>query len=191
MNFKSIRCAVVLSFMLVCGAPAFSQTAGPAARYSATTTNTSSSGDTIRFDILRWSTDAERDQLVTALEGSGDAGLLGALQKAPTIGYIWTNETAGYPLRYAYRATLADGGERLILAIDRPLGSYEPQRWKLSGTAASTSYPYTVVELHISKAGPGDGKASLNSKVIADKSAKTIALESYAAAPVLFQGVKK
>jgi hypothetical protein len=37
----------------------------------------------------------------------------------------------------------------------------------------------------------GEGKASLNTKVIADATAKTIALDNYAATPILFRGVKK
>jgi len=190
MNFKSIHCAVALGFIFAGVTAGFSQSAGPRVNYAAITANTSSPGDTVRFDMQRWSTEAERDQLLTALT-SGDMALQGLLQKAPTIGYIWTTETAGYPLRYAYRVSMADGGERIILAIDRQLGSYEPQRWKLSGTAARTDYPFTVVELRVNRAGLGEGKASLNTKVIADESAKTIALENYAATPVLFQGVKK
>ena len=191
MNFKFLRCAVALGFVFVVVASGFSQITGPMTHYKAATANTSSPGDTVRFDIIRWSTDTERDQLVTALESNGGMSLLGLLQKAPTIGYIWTTETAGYPLRYAYRVSMADGGDRIILAIDRQLGSFEPQRWKLSGTAPRTDYPFTIVELHVSKAGLGEGKASLNTKVTADKTARTIALDNYEATPVLFQGVKK
>jgi hypothetical protein len=195
MNFKfirnSIQGGVALAFLVAVVTVGFSQTAGSHTRYIATTANTSSPGDTVRFDLIRWSTDMERDQLFTSVQKSGDMGLLALLQKAPTIGYIWTTETAGYPLRYAYRQTMADGSDRIILAIDRQLGSFEPQRWKLSGTAAQTDYPFTVIELRIGKTGLGEGKASLNSKVTADETAKTIALDNYAAAPVLFQAVKK
>jgi hypothetical protein len=45
--------------------------------------------------------------------------------------------------------------------------------------------------LHIGKTGSGEGKASLTAKVIADKSAKTIALENVFSATVLFQTVRK
>jgi hypothetical protein len=191
LNFKWIRCAIALSFVFAAVTAGFSQNAGPMAQYTASTANTSSPGDPVRFSVLRWSTDAERDQLLKVLEGTGDMALLGVLQKAPTIGYIWTTETAGYPLRYAFRDSMADGGERIVLAIDRQIGSYEPQRWKLSGTVPRTDYPFTVIELRISKSGLGEGKASLNAKIVADKSARTIALDNYAAVPFLFQSVKK
>ena len=190
MNFNSNRCTVALAFVVAVVSSGFSQTAGSKARYTAATANTSSPGDTVRFDVIRWSTDLERDQLFMAMESSGDMALLGLLQKAPTIGYVWTTETAGYPLRYAYRVSMADGGERIVLAIDRQLGSYEPQRWKLSGAGPRTDYPFTVIELRISKAGLGEGKASLNTKVTTDKIAKTIALDNYAATPVLFVTVQ-
>jgi hypothetical protein len=188
---RFIKGAVAFAFVFAISTAGFSQTAASRTRYIAITANTSSPGDTVRFDLTRWSTDMERDQLFTSVQKSGDTGLLALLQKAPTIGYIWTTETAGYPLRYAYRESMADGSDRIILAIDRQLGSFEPQRWKLSGAAAHTDYPFTVIELRISKAGLGEGKASLNSKVTADATAKTIALDNYAAAPILFRGVKK
>ena len=190
-NYIKSLPALVFVVAVATGTTGFSQTAGSRTRYIATTANTSSPGDTVRFDLTRWSTDLERDQLFTSFEKSGDTGLLGLLQKAPTIGYVWTTETAGYPLRYAYRVPMPDGSDRIILAIDRQLGSFEPQRWKLSGTTAHTDYQFTVIELRIGKTGLGEGKASLTSKVIADATAKTIALDNYAAAPILFQGVKK
>jgi len=191
MNVKSIRYPLALAFVLVAVLAGFAQTGAPVARYTATTANTSSPGDPVRFDLLRWSTDAERNQLFAAVGATGESTLAGLLQRAPTIGYIWTTESAGYPLRYAYRAAMPDGGERIIMAIDRQLGSYEPQRWKLTGGAKLMDYPFTIIELHFSKAGLGEGKASLATKVDADKDAKTIALENYGGAPVLFMGVKK
>jgi hypothetical protein len=191
MNFNCIRCTVALALLVAVAGAGFSQPADARTRFTAITANTSSPGDTVRFDIARWSTDMERDQLYTSVQSSGDMGLLGLLQKAPTIGYVWTTESAGYPLRYAYRVPMPDGGDRVILAIDRQLGSFEPQRWKLTGSGPLTDYPFTVIELRVTKAGMGEGKSSLNSKVIADSTAKTIALDSYAAAPILFQGVKK
>src|SRR5262249_48873334 len=51
------------------------------------------------------------------------ATLTAALDKAPTVGFLWTNEVVGYSIKYAYRISLPDGGERIILATDRPLGT--------------------------------------------------------------------
>ena len=191
MNSKYIRAAVALAFVLVGVMVGLTQSGAPVARYTATTANTSSPGEAVRFDLLRWSTDSERDQLLKAVADTGDGALPNLLQRGPMIGYIWTSESAGYSLRYAYRVPTADGGERIILATDRQLGSFEPQRWKLLGNAVPKNYSFTVIELRVSRAGLGEGKASLTAKVIADKDAKTIALENYSAAPVIFQAVKR
>src|SRR5690348_3573295 len=39
---------------------------GPILRLAATTENVSGAPDSIRIDLLRWSTDAERDQMIAA-----------------------------------------------------------------------------------------------------------------------------
>src|SRR6187397_3093639 len=36
------------------------------ARYTATTTNVSGAGDPVKIELLKWSTDADRDQLLNA-----------------------------------------------------------------------------------------------------------------------------
>ena len=116
--------------------------------------------------------------------------LTGALGKAPTVGYLWTNETVGYSIKYAHRIPLPDGGERIILATDRRLGG-GTAGWKLSGNAAPTDYEFTLIEVRMDSKGSGEGKTSLTTKVVFDNEAKTIALENYAAAPALLQNVKR
>src|SRR5580692_10600727 len=39
---------------------------GPIVHYTATTENVSGAGDTVKIDLLSWSTDADRDQLLAA-----------------------------------------------------------------------------------------------------------------------------
>jgi hypothetical protein len=111
-----------------------------------------------------------------------------ALTKAPTIGYIWTDEVTGYSIKYAYRIPLPAGGERVVLVTSRALGAGSIQ-WK--PTEPVTDYGFTVIELRLNAKGLGEGKTSLTSKVIVDNEAKTLAIENYAAAPVILQNVKK
>jgi len=111
-----------------------------------------------------------------------------AITKAPTIGYIWTDEVTGYSIKYAYRLPLPAGGERIVLATSRVLGGGSIQ-WK--PTDAATDYGFTIIELRLNAKGLGEGKTSLTSKVIVDNEAKTLAIENYAAAPVILQNVKK
>ena len=72
------------------------------------------------------------------------AALTAAIGKAPTLGYIWTNDVTGYSIKYAYHASLPDGGERIILATDRRLGAHTtawqpwaPKPWR--GGSRTTS----------------------------------------------------
>jgi len=50
---------------------------GPTMRFTATTANVSGAGDAARIDLLRWSTDAERDQLLAAWNLTAPAAAAG------------------------------------------------------------------------------------------------------------------
>ncbi|PYS35521.1 MAG: hypothetical protein DMG14_26800 [Acidobacteria bacterium] len=115
--------------------------------------------------------------------------LTAALSKAPTVGYLWTNEVVGYSIKYAYRTPLPNGGERIILATDRRLGA-GTAGWKVA-TGTPTDYEFTLIEMRMDAKGFGEGKASLTSKVILDNEGKTLALDNYAATPTIFQNVKR
>jgi hypothetical protein len=108
------------------------------------------------------------------------------LGKAPTLGYIWSSEAAGYIVRYAVRMPQPDGGERIVLVTDRRLN---PDVWK--PTAPTTDYTFSLLELRVNAKGEGEGKVSLTSKVTFDAGAKTVALENYAGAPVVLKGLAK
>jgi hypothetical protein len=130
--------------------------------------------------------------------GRGDVGLVltpvaaftAAIDRAPTLGYIWTNDITGYAIKYAYHASLPNGGERIILATDRRLGAYSPA-WKPVAASPVTDYEFTVIEIRLDSRGSGEGTTSLTTKVIVDDQAKTVALDNYAATPAIFQNVKR
>ena len=107
-----------------------------------------------------------------------------------TKGYLWTSESTGYSVRYAFRLPQPDGGERIILATERRLGAWN-DLWKPAGTASPSNYEFSIIELRLNPKGEGEGKASLTGKVILDGEAKTLALDGYSALPIVFKGVKK
>ena len=113
-----------------------------------------------------------------------------ALQAAKTVGYLWSSESAGYSLRYAYRIPQPDGSEHIIFATERRLGAWN-DAWKPVGNAAASTYEFSLIELRIPAKADGEGKASLTGKVVVDEAAKTIALDGYAALPVVFKAVKR
>lgn len=161
--------------------------------FTGTTVNLSpGAGETISIHILRWSQDADRDRLAAAFKEKGDTGLQAALEAASTLGIVWTGESLGYSLRYAHRAALPDGGERIIIATERRLGAWSRGNpWKAAGQQAAPDYPFTVVELRLNRRSQGEGKMSLATKVTFEQDAKTIALENYGSVPILIKDVKR
>ena len=106
----------------------------------------------------------------------------------------------GYSIKYAYHASLPDGGERIILATDRVLGA-QTTAWRpvaatplgaeASAEAAVTDYEFTLFEIRLDAKGLGEGKTSLTTKAILDNEARTVALDNYAATPAILQNVKR
>jgi hypothetical protein len=116
--------------------------------------------------------------------------LAGAIRRAPSIGYIWTQDVTGYSIKFAHRAPLPDGGERIVLAVDRRLGTHTAA-WQPATTAPATEYPFTVLEIRLGPNGVGEARTSLTTNVVVDRQGDTLALEDYAAAPVILREVRK
>jgi len=116
------------------------------------------------------------------------AAFTAALNRVPTVGYLWTNDITGYSIKYAWHSALPDGTERIVLVSDRRLGAYTIA-WK--SKTAETDYSFTLIELRTGPKGLIEGKTSLASKVVVDSEAKTVALENYAGASANLAPVRK
>lgn len=174
--------------LLLAGAVAHAQVKGPIERYTATTTNVVGAGEPITIELLKWSTDTDRDRLLSVLAWYGDKEVANS---QPTVGYLWTSASAGYSIRYAYKSTATDGSQRIILLTDRKLGAWTPDAWKPTAAATADDRPFSVIELRLPKTGQGEGKTSLTTKTVMDPTTKSIALENYAAQPIMLKGVAK
>jgi len=171
-------------------APAATSTQPKFDTFTATTANLATgSGESIKINVFKWASDEDRSKLLAALGEKGDKALGEAIGSAPSVGYVWTSESLGYPIRYAANLMLPSGGERIVVLTDRRLGTWSGAPWKAAKD--EQDYPYTLIELRLSKAGSGEGKMSLAGKVGADQAAKTIALENYESAPALLKSVKR
>jgi len=198
------RLTVLSALLLAAAAAAGAQTSGPPKApapaatntppkfdtFTATTANLASgSGEAIKINVFKWASEEDRSKLLATFAEKGDKGLGEAVSAAPSLGYVWTSESLGYPIRYAASLPLPTGGERIIVLTDRRLGTWSGAPWKAAKD--DNDYKYTLIELRLSKSGSGDGKMSLAGKVGADQTAKTIALENYESAPVLLKSVKR
>jgi hypothetical protein len=163
------------------------QAPGPPERYTATAVNLDRGGtSTVEIVVTRWSTDPERDRLLTTLLDKGADKLLSVLQDAPKVGYIRNPTGLGWDLHYARRTPLPDGGERVVLATDRPLSFSETVN-----QSRTVDYPFTIIELRLNGEGQGEGKMSVATKIAADKESGNIVLENYGTQPVMLQAVKR
>ena len=187
--FRRRACIVTGLLALLTGAAAAQSHDGPV-RYRALAVNMGSpvrwSSLNVEMVVNRWSTDAERDRLVSVLLEKGADKLLETLQDMPRVGYIRTPDSIGYDLKFARRAPLEDGGERVILATDRYIGF-----WEAANRPRTVDYPFTVIELRLRPDGEGEGKMSLFTKIIVEKKTNTVILEDYGIQPVLLQGVTR
>jgi len=71
--------------------------------------------------IERWSSAAEQQRLMNTLMTKGADKLLDALTGTPKVGSIQTPGSLGWDLHFAERTPGQDGGERVIVATDRPI----------------------------------------------------------------------
>lgn len=138
--------------------------------------------ETIEILVERWSTDAERDRLVGVLRKDGPAALLEEMVDLPRAGMLRTPDTLGYPIQFARRRALPEGGEQITLITDRPIAFWSPRQLE---------YPFTLVELHIGADGKGDGRLSLAAKITYNERTGMISLVDYPALPVHLTGVRR
>lgn len=173
-------------------APLQAQTSTSSTTFTALTANLEAgSADKIKINVFRWTPEPDRTRVVAAFNEKDDKPLLDVLQSQPSAGYVWTDESLGYSIRYAFRQEPPSGGERIVLVTDRPLGSWSGKPWKGSRPAEGAEHAYTVIELRLAHNGVGEGKMSLAAKVAVDQQAKTLALENFEAAPVTLRTIKR
>ena len=168
-------------------AVAHAQTMGTPERYSAAAVDMNRGGaNTIEIAVDRWSTDAQRDKLMSVMMDKGPEKLLDALQDMPRMGYFRAPGNLGWDIHFARKVPQPDGGERVVLITDRRIGFREAVN-----QPRSIDYPFTVIELRLNRDGEGEGKMSLATKIIADKENNIVTLENYDISPVMLNNVKR
>jgi len=190
----AVSTLAVISFLWALSVQAQSSSSGPRAaksspvRFTAIAANLGASRgpmtQVLQITINRWSTDAERDQLVAALKAKGQQGLLNALQQLPAIGSIRTPNSVGYELRYARLDTLKDGGQRAFVLTDRYLSLAE-----VTNQSRSLEYPFTMIEMRLKPNGEGDGLMSVATRITQADNLLTV--ENYGLQPTQLTSVRR
>jgi hypothetical protein len=165
----------------------YAQTMGWPEKYTANAVNLDMGAQgPIDITVEHWSTPAQRDKLMSVLLNQGPEKLLDVLKDMPHVGYFNTPGNLRWELRYAWKTAQPDGGERVVLATDRPISFREASR-----QARTLDYPFTVIELRLNKDGEGEGMMSLATKIIPDKESNTVTLENWGTQPVQLKLVRR
>ena len=186
---RNILAATLVAVATIAAPSAFSNTSTPE-KFSAFAVDISNIAPTARTSpvdlvISRWSSEADRDRLLALFRDKGQDALLAELNKMPKIGYISTPGSLAYDLKFAMERPEAEGGRTIFLMTDRYIGS-----WEARNRPRTIDYPFTLIQLNVDKAGSGEGKASIYTRITEAKDG-TIELENFANQPVMLNNVKK
>ena len=181
-----------LALALVCTLGAASavvaQNAGPEhfTAFAVDISNTAPRGaNTTTVDIVinHYSSDADRERLLAALDKGQDA-MLDLLQSLPAVGYLTTPGSLRYDIHFARQRPRPEGGRMIVVVTDR----YIPM-WEAVNRPRSIDYPFTLIQLELNKNDRGVGKASIATKIT--KNDNMIELENFSSEPVRLNEVKK
>ena len=181
--------AVLLTAGLFAAAPtAQSNMAKPEklAAFAVDISNTAPRANATPVDITinRWSTDAERDRLLSVFRDKGQDALLSELQKLPVVGGIRTPGSLNYDIHFAREKADAEGGRMVFLMTDRYVSV-----WEAMNRPRTIDYPFTLIQLQLDKNSRGVGKASIATKITQEPDG-TIELENFSNQPVMLNDVR-
>jgi hypothetical protein len=181
-----MRIGAFLALAALVNARAATQTQGQPEEFHAiaiVSNNVMSGAGRVDIRITRWSTENERMRLVNTLRAKGADALLDELRETTSVGFIRTPDSLGYDLHYAHQIPGEDGGRRVVLATDRPMGFWET--WNQPRTI---SYPFTVIQMQIGRDGKGKGTMSYATKIAAR--GNVIELEDFATSPIMLTEIE-
>lgn len=180
------RLCIALVVMLVASAAGQSHSNGDKLSFTAVAvanSNLAAGAGTVLIDVTHWSTPEETRELADTLRQQGPQALLSKLQGARATGTIRTPDSLAYDLRFAYRTPTPEGGSRIVLATDRPIGF-----WEARSGSRTLDYPFTVVQMEIGADGKGKGTLSVATRIQA--AGEVIELENFASAPIMLTEIR-
>jgi len=127
--------------------------------------------------VNQWATQEERDAFFVTLKEKGAEALLQQLRRAKRVGSLRTAQTVGWDIRLALEEPGKDGGRRVMLLTDRPIGFSEA-----TNRPITIDYPFTVIDMQIPAKGFGQGTLAIAAKII--PAGKTVIIENFDTQPV-------
>lgn len=180
---RRLEPAVILSVViLLMGAGLTGQTQGDPEEFSAFAINMGAYTGTgataqLLMTVNHWATQAERDAFFITLKEKGSEALLEQLRRAKRVGSLRTPSTVGWDIRLALEEPGKDGGRRVMLLTDRPIGFSEA-----TNRPITIDYPFTVIDMQLPAKGFGQGTLAIAAKII--PAGKTVIIENFDTQPV-------
>jgi hypothetical protein len=108
---------------------------------------------TLQIHIDRYTPDADRTAVETALKQGGYANFLNALRKAPEVGRVQVGEQQ-FPIRWSRQTNNKDGGRTIVVVTDKPI-------FYVGGGSADakprTGYDVGLIQMTVDGVGFGSG----------------------------------
>ncbi|MGB3563294.1 MAG: hypothetical protein WBH85_00105 [Thermoanaerobaculia bacterium] len=151
---------------------------------------TAGAGSMAEINIYRWSSDAERDEILQVIKNATDSkrrnrDVSTALRGQEKAGYAFLAGERGYPLRYA-REFKTDEGRQIILATDRPVSFGEVYSQGQLG-----DFDTTIIVLKLDDDGKGEGIVSVGTEVIWNEKTGQIEVTNVTSQPVKLGNVRR
>jgi hypothetical protein len=141
-------------------------------------TSGGASASTMQVHVTRYTPDADRTAVETALKHGGYAAFLNALRKAPEVGHVQAGEQK-FAIRWA-RETKTANGRTIVVVTDKPV-------FFVGGGAADakprTGYDVALIQMNVDGVGFGSGSMAAAARVRPGGDAG-VQVDDYADSPI-------
>jgi hypothetical protein len=150
---------------------------------------TAGQGSMAEINIYRWSSDAERDEIIQVIKDATNSNrrnrdVSTALRGLEKAGFAFLAGRTGYPLRYA-REFKTDEGRQIVLATDRPVSFGEVYSQGQLG-----DFDTTIIVLKLDENGKGEGIVSVGTEVVWNDKTGQIEVTNVTSQPVKLTNVR-
>ena len=145
----------------------------------------------VQFTITRWSTEEERQQLLTTLANEGSDALIDALQDQEEVGFMRATGQGARRgpsdrLKYSRQVPEGDSGRHIILAADQELLIFE-----LRGSPRTRDQMFTLLDIHLDENNQGEGTMWLTARLGYDADANTLTIQSLSSEPIRLTNIRR
>jgi len=145
----------------------------------------------VQFTITRWSTEEERQQLLTTLANEGSDALIDALQDQEEVGFMRATGQGARRgpsdrLKYSRQVPEGDSGRHIILAADQELLIFA-----LRGSPRTRGQMFTLLDIHLDENNEGEGTMWLTARLGYDADANTLTIQSLSSEPIRLTNIRR